>query len=431
MIKYIKEHLKQALHLAPSDSNREDWLAHVRAYPRFESKPEPGQFDYSKFAQHFLRKLGQEKEFLRRRSGLFLPAPCVNSASPYKIWEIPGNIQKPTLPHSLLGQELHDTFFDYYPSFSSRCSFILHIPQGSFHGHDHTLFDPTFKPIDWGYPYWSLNCGLPGTLFRKHLPKAKKLCGSALVLSAPAGGDNIWHFLFDSLPKIKLIEDAGMSIDDFDHILIDSFTMPYVGEALDILGINHNKVLETVNHPLITSDQLTYISLGCLLPPDPWVLHWLRSVFLPGGATFGTRKIFISRAKATRRRLHDEEIIKDCLLAGGFEAICLENLTLTEQIKLMSEASAVVASHGAGLTNLVWCQPGTKIVELFAAEYVNVCYWNISCMLNLKYSFALGISTMAERMPPRAVLDMNRLQADQVFADTNTLSHAILRFTNS
>ena len=33
-------------------------------------------------------------------------------------------------------------------------------------------------------------------------------------------------------------------------------------------------------------------------------------------------------------------------------------------MKTFAEASHVLAAHGAGLTNLLWCHPGTKVIEI-------------------------------------------------------------------
>jgi len=432
VIQSLKKALYQGLSITPSDSLRKQWLSHVRSYPRFQSKPEPGPFDHTEISQHWLRKLGQKQAFLRRQFGICLPTPFPHAINQYKIWSRPGETFLPSLPICLLELDLHETFFDYYPSFYSRSSFILNIPHGSFHGHDHTLFDDQFCLLDWEPPYWALDRGLPGTMFRSRLPRAKNLKGRVLVLSAPAAGGNIWHFLFDSLPKIKLIQEAGISLSEFDHILIDSFKLPYVEESINSLGINRQRVLESEDHPLVTADDLTYVTLGCLLPPDRWVLEWLRSTFLTNGTVKkGTRKIFISRSAASRRRLHREDFIAKRLQDEGFELIALENLSFRQQIKIMSEARAVVSTHGAGLTNLIWYPPGTKIVELFAAEYVNVCYWNISRMLGLDYAYAIGSPTSDGVLSPRAVLDNKRLQADLVFPDIDFLCDKILEFTVS
>jgi capsular polysaccharide biosynthesis protein len=48
----------------------------------------------------------------------------------------------------------------------------------------------------------------------------------------------------------------------------------------------------------------------------------------------------------------------------GFSTHMLEDLSFDEQITLFSQAEFVVAPHGAGLANLLFCQPGTKVLEL-------------------------------------------------------------------
>ena len=48
----------------------------------------------------------------------------------------------------------------------------------------------------------------------------------------------------------------------------------------------------------------------------------------------------------------------------GWETVVLEKMSIQEQMKTFAEASQVMAAHGAGLTNLLWCQPGTKVIEI-------------------------------------------------------------------
>ena len=33
-------------------------------------------------------------------------------------------------------------------------------------------------------------------------------------------------------------------------------------------------------------------------------------------------------------------------------------------MRTFAEATHILAAHGAGLTNLLWCQPGTKVIEI-------------------------------------------------------------------
>ncbi|MCB0841509.1 MAG: glycosyltransferase family 61 protein, partial [Bacteroidetes bacterium] len=67
-----------------------------------------------------------------------------------------------------------------------------------------------------------------------------------------------------------------------------------------------------------------------------------------------------------------------------------ENLSVMEQAKMLSEAEAVMCPHGAGLTNIVFCQPGTKIIELLHHSAVNEMYWVISNAIGLDYSYLLS-----------------------------------------
>ena len=77
------------------------------------------------------------------------------------------------------------------------------------------------------------------------------------------------------------------------------------------------------------------------------------------------------------------------LAKRGFESIAPENLSVMEQAQLLSEAEAVIAPHGAGLTNIVFCQPETKIIELLHHSAVNEMYWVISNAIGLDYSYLL------------------------------------------
>jgi capsular polysaccharide biosynthesis protein len=54
-----------------------------------------------------------------------------------------------------------------------------------------------------------------------------------------------------------------------------------------------------------------------------------------------------------------------------------------EQIALFSRAKAIVAPHGSGLTNIIFCGSGTKVIELVSPNYIRHYYWAIAQQLNL------------------------------------------------
>ena len=65
-------------------------------------------------------------------------------------------------------------------------------------------------------------------------------------------------------------------------------------------------------------------------------------------------------------------------------SVKLSDYSFTEQIMLFKKASFVIGLHGAGFANTVFCDPGTKIIELKSVSagdmFKNLCIKN-----NLSY----------------------------------------------
>ena len=74
----------------------------------------------------------------------------------------------------------------------------------------------------------------------------------------------------------------------------------------------------------------------------------------------------------------------------GWETVTLEDLSIKEQVKTFAEATHIVAPHGAGLTNLLWCRPKTKVYELtHEAFFGKKVYPTLSHHLGLEHQVLL------------------------------------------
>jgi capsular polysaccharide biosynthesis protein len=56
---------------------------------------------------------------------------------------------------------------------------------------------------------------------------------------------------------------------------------------------------------------------------------------------------------------------------------------------LFSRAKQICSLDGAGLTNLLWCLPGTQVLELFANNYLNGVYKRIPLLNHLRYQYCV------------------------------------------
>ena len=118
----------------------------------------------------------------------------------------------------------------------------------------------------------------------------------------------------------------------------------------------------------------------------PELLQSVRAA-LPAPPAERTRRLYVSRAKAARRRLLNEDELWPHLERAGFERVFLEDHPFEAQVRLMQEAAVVVAPHGAGLTNVLFCAPGTHVVEIADWGFPNPNFYAVAAAVGLRYWF--------------------------------------------
>lgn len=207
-------------------------------------------------------------------------------------------------------------------------------------------------------------------------------------------GHIYYHWMVDVLPRLEILRRSGMDWSTIDWFWLNTPQHGFQKDTLQRLGIPLEKVLSSDQHPFIQADQLIVPSFsGFLGWLEPWSLAFLRQTFLPLGETQRSsfpERIYISRANAHHRRVLNEDHIIEQLRPFGFVAVQLETMSLAEQIALFAQTRMIVAPHGGGLTNTIFCHPGTIVVELTSPHYVRHYYWVISHLLNLKHYFVTG-----------------------------------------
>ncbi|MGI0496380.1 tetratricopeptide repeat protein [Limnospira platensis] len=249
-------------------------------------------------------------------------------------------------------------------------------------------------------------------LAKDGLTEAEAIAGTVAVVSG-ISGSVYFHWMVDVLPRLEILRQAGYNWQDIDRIVVNSIRHPFQRETLQRLGIPESQIVESDIHPHIQADQLLVPDFaGPVGYPPPWVLAWHRRTWLQED-TLGvnlnsegflelsdTQKsklgqktpklIYISRHSAKYRRLLNEEAIAALLQQRGFITISPETLSVAEQAQVFSQAEVIVASHGSGLTNLIFCQPETTIIELMSPHYIRPYFWGLSRQLGLHHYYITG-----------------------------------------
>jgi hypothetical protein len=97
-------------------------------------------------------------------------------------------------------------------------------------------------------------------------------------------------------------------------------------------------------------------------------------------------KVYISRKDTDKRRMLNEEHLESILREKGYEIVSLSGKSFSEQVSIFKAAEKIVAPHGAGLSNLVFCASGTEIVEMTNHTYINPCFSALGQVLELAYT---------------------------------------------
>lgn len=231
------------------------------------------------------------------------------------------------------------------------------------------------------------------------MPHIKKVEGIVATISA-SYQDAYFHWLFDLLPRFKMLEDLGAKPDKF--YLQNHYRFQL--ETLEALGM-------VARQDIINSHDVPLLSASTLMVPchevmdgrefPQWVIHFVRDRFLPKveKTNFHQKKrIYVSRADALFRRVTNEQDILPILAKFGFAVVKLEKLSFQEQVALFMHAEAVVLPHGSGLANLVFCAKGTPVIELLPSVVLDHGF-RLSTAVGLDYFFLNsreGDSTLIE-----------------------------------
>ncbi len=106
--------------------------------------------------------------------------------------------------------------------------------------------------------------------------------------------------------------------------------------------------------------------------------------------------LYICRGDSANRPLRNEAEVMRLCADRGFHVVRLATLPVAEQVALFGGARRIVAPHGAGLGNLLFCRPGAKLLELQMDRYVNWCFRRLAATMEVRYGCVIG------RAEPRA-----------------------------
>ena len=221
-----------------------------------------------------------------------------------------------------------------------------------------------------------------------------------------------YHFFAEFMPLAYLA--VHETPEDFKIVLPSYlFSAKYTKEIINAMGINYIPHDFTQN---VKFNQVAIPEIPCTATFNHDLMiktrDWMCNKLIKTPVTTPSRKLYLSRKYVQQRRNINEDDVQKCFKKHGFHTIYLENHSIFEQIRYISEAKVIAATFGAGLTNMLWMKPGTKIVEMrMKDDPVNDHFENLAAVLDIGYHTTENNTTSREVITTDFEIDIDALDA--------------------
>lgn len=221
------------------------------------------------------------------------------------------------------------------------------------------------------------------------------------------------HCMFDVLPQILLFEEEirGGSL----KIVLPTEHPQWVWNLLSYWGFTSDQVVQLPSRAFrfrsaIVSNALT--TLSSFYPNPVSISQYRQHRYAPLVGNWQSTSgysVYLKRGRAiafSDRSIDNEAEVIRALEGLGFRIIEPDRLSYADQIHIFQNASTIIGAHGWAFANLIWCRPGTRVIDLMPDDWIG--YWGddgivelwvarICAACDLKYEVFLNASRCAQR----------------------------------
>ena len=212
-------------------------------------------------------------------------------------------------------------------------------------------------------------------LFCTDLPKRIKLVDAA--------DNNPYHLLFYMIARFYYADNNSSPV-----VFYYPKCRTLCHAALSALPPHFVRILERekdVEYLQLPTCDWRYDSIN-----EEWIYSYLRNLYShiwKNTQQEKGKRIYITRSQriVETRAILNEEDLKPVLKGLGISCYSLENMTFVDTVRLFKSAEFVTGAHGAGLSWLIFCNPGTVVCEIYKWQDKKRHFLHLSSRMNLQH----------------------------------------------
>jgi hypothetical protein len=200
---------------------------------------------------------------------------------------------------------------------------------------------------------------------------------------------NYYHWHIFALQRLIAILDSTKD-KNFVLLLPEKYKKyDFVLPSLKRFGIDESNILFIPRKSNIKTKELIFAKTPQHHPQLANILRQKLHSSDVSNSDYGER-IYISRNKQKLRYVKNEEDLLKILEKYGFKKLYTEDMSYEQQIATFSKAKYLISPHGAGLTNILFMQKNTNIMEIATTPTTQnpaTFYFKLASFLDINYFY--------------------------------------------
>ena len=157
----------------------------------------------------------------------------------------------------------------------------------------------------------------------------------------------------------------------------------------------------------------------------------LRNFLNPKTNVEISKKIYVTREDSNYRKIVNEGDVVTLLRKKGYKVINPQLYEIEEQIEIFSNAEKIIAPHGSNLANIIFCKPGTEVLEIAPSfgdneKIFKDRYLNLSLINDLKHNTIISETVDVEKHSTLA----KKYIRNNILSQSNYYKNLIVKIQN-